>query len=124
MSTTPDPLQIFLAWAETQPQVRAAILTSTRAVPHAMVDIFSDYDIILILTDILPFHHSRTWLEAFGHVLALYHDPLMEQDGFQHSGYVVQFEEGLKIDFNLWPVGLLAHIAAAPRRPTTTSIWR
>ena len=112
-----DPLKTFCAWADAQPLVRAVILTSTRAVPDAVVDVFSDYDIILALADILPFHASRAWLEAFGTVLALYQDPLMDQNGFQTGGYVVQFEEGLKIDFTLWPVKLLDYLAAAPELP-------
>lgn len=107
----------FRAWAEAQPLVRAALLTSTLAVPGARTDIFSDYDIILIMRDILPFHERRDWLASFGPVMALYHDPLRQEDGFPHSGYVVQFDSGLKIDFTLWQVGYLQKIAAQPHLP-------
>ena len=49
--------------------MRAALLTSTLAVPGAKVDIFSDFDLILILSDVQPFFQDRAWLEDFGHVL-------------------------------------------------------
>lgn len=107
----------LIAWGEKHPTVRAMIMTSTRTVPNAKLDILSDYDVILVLTDIHPFHESREWLEAFGRVLALYRDPIQTKNGFESSGYVVQFEDGLKIDFTLMPVAQMQHIAAAPNLP-------
>ena len=104
-------------WAEHQPLVRVAILTSSLAIPNAPVDVFSDYDVILVLSDVHPFYEDRTWLKYFGQVLAAYRDPLQLQDGFLKSGYVTQYENGLKIDFNLWPVELLKKVAAEPHLP-------
>jgi aminoglycoside 6-adenylyltransferase len=53
-------------WGSGQDAVRAMLLTSTRAVPQAAVDRMSDYDVILVVRDIVPFHENRTWLQAFG----------------------------------------------------------
>lgn len=117
MEISDEALQAIIQWASEQPQVRAAILTSTRAIPGTQVDPFSDYDVILILTDVLLFHEDANWLADFGPVLAGYHDPLGSQDGFPVSAYVVQYESGLKIDFSLWPTGLLQKIAAEPALP-------
>ena len=107
-------IEELVRWAEEQPSVRAAILTSSRAIPHASTDAFSDYDVILVLTSIDSFFADRSWLDAFGSVLALYRDPLILERGFQRSAYVTQYEDGLKIDFNLWPIGLLKQIVAEP----------
>ena len=107
----------LIQWAEQQPSVRAMLLTSTRAVPGAPTDLFSDYDVILVLRDIRPFYAERAWLEAFGRVLTLYHDPLIPVRGLQRSGNVTQYEDGLKIDFSLWPVELLQQIVAEPQLP-------
>jgi aminoglycoside 6-adenylyltransferase len=63
-------LERLIRWAEPQDLIRAAVLTSSRAVPHASLDLFSDYDVILVLRSIQPFYVDRTWLEAFGPVLA------------------------------------------------------
>lgn len=97
--------------------MRAMLLTSSRAIPHAPVDIFSDYDVILVVQDIQPFYEDRGWLEAFGRVLALYRDPLTIDKGLERSAYVTQYESGLKIDFSLWPVGLLQRVVAEPQLP-------
>jgi aminoglycoside 6-adenylyltransferase len=111
-------LETLIAWGEAQDNVRAMLLTSSRAVPGSPnTDRYSDYDIILALRDILPFHHSRDWLAAFGTLLAMYSDPLLEEDGLTFSGNVVQFEEGLKIDFSLWPVEMLRRTAQQAQLP-------
>jgi len=91
-------IEKLVRWGEEQPSVRAAILTSSRAIPQAHTDAFSDYDVILVLTDIHTFFADRTWLDAFGSVLALYRDPLIINRGFERSAYVTQYDDGLKID--------------------------
>jgi aminoglycoside 6-adenylyltransferase len=60
---------------------------------------------------------DRGWLEAFGRVLALYRDPLINDDGLVRSAYVTQYENGLKIDFSLWPVELLQRVVAELQLP-------
>src|SRR6185503_5628497 len=110
-------LERLTRWAEQEPLVRAAILTSSRAIPHAHKDAFSDYDVIVVLTNIEPMYKDRSWLETFGRVLALYRDPLSSDRGFQRSAYVTQYEDGLKIDFSLWPVELLKQVVAEAQLP-------
>src|SRR5919206_1785 len=104
-------------WSNQQQLIRAVILTSSRAIPHAALDLFSDYDVILVLRSIQPLFVDRSWLEVFGPVLAVYRDPLIDDGGQQRSAYVVQYENGLKIDFNLWPVELLQRVTRNEHLP-------
>lgn len=108
-------IQQIQQWAIQEPSIRAVVLTSSRAVPHAQLDAFSDYDVILALTDIRPFFENRAWLETFGSVLAVYRDPLITDRGYQRSAFVTQYEDSLKIDFSLWPVELLKQIVSEPQ---------
>lgn len=110
-------IDALVEWAVHQPGVRAMLLTSSRAVPHAPADVFSDYDVILALRDVQPFYEDRTWLEHFGPVLVVYRDPLQPYYGFPRAAYVTQYEDGLKIDFTLWPVEILQRIAADAQLP-------
>ncbi|NIQ78466.1 MAG: hypothetical protein GTN93_10310 [Anaerolineae bacterium] len=110
-------IDTLIQWAEHQPAVRAMLLTSSRAIPNAPADVFSDYDVILAVRDVQPFYEDRAWLEAFGPVLLVYRDPLEPYYGFPKSAYVTQYENGLKIDFTLWPVEILQRIAADPQLP-------
>lgn len=107
----------LIEWGEHQPGVRAMLLTSSRAIPHAPADVFSDYDVILAVRDVQPFYEDRTWLEDFGPVLVVYRDPLQPYYGFAKAAYVTQYGNGLKIDFTLWPVPILQRIAADAQLP-------
>lgn len=118
--TDSDPtIARLLRWATDREAVRAMLLTSTRAVPGAAVDGLSDYDVILIVREIAPFVADRGWVGAFGEVLVACWDPIApDRDyGIGQSGNVVQYADGLKIDFRLWPVELLRRIADAPALP-------
>jgi aminoglycoside 6-adenylyltransferase len=111
-----DTLSTLIDWAAGRDAIRALLLTSTRAVPGAPVDVLSDYDVILIMTDIRPFVADHGWLTDFGEVLVAYWDPIHSHPefGIEQCGNVVQYVDGLKIDFSLWPISLFAQIAAAP----------
>jgi aminoglycoside 6-adenylyltransferase len=110
-------VQRLMRWAERQETVRAMLLTSTRTRPDAHVDLFSDYDVILAVTDIRPFFEDRAWLEDFGRVLVLYRDPIQLEYGVERFAYITQYEDGLKIDFTLWPVEMLPQVVNAPVLP-------
>ena len=114
-----DVFHKLIQWAERRDAVRAMLLTSTRAVPQASVDFLSDYDVILIVEDIRPFHEERRWLEDFGEVLVVYWDPIFpdEEHGNEKTANVTQYADGLKIDFTLWPVELFLNIVRAPALP-------
>ncbi len=114
-----DVVRRLVEWANGKDAVRAMLLTSTRANPHAPVDVFSDYDVVLVVEDIRPFFEDRSWLQDFGQVLAVYWDPI-EPDpeyGIEQTGNVTYYADGLHIDFRLWPVALAQRIAQAPDLP-------
>lgn len=112
-------LENLIQWAEQQDSIRAMLLTSTRAVPNAAVDRFSDYDVVLITEDIHPFYEDRSWLEDFGEVLVTYWDPIYPDPdyGTEKFGNVTQYSDGLKIDFTLSSIQWLQQVVQAPTLP-------
>jgi aminoglycoside 6-adenylyltransferase len=112
----PDVISKLVQWAEQRVSVRAMRLTSTRAIPNAPTDIFSDYDVVLVVKNIHPFFEDRSWLADFGEVLVVYCDPIYSDPdyGIEKFANVTQYADGLKIDFTLWPVELLQKILQAP----------
>ena len=67
-----DPREVIrrlTLWADRKDSVRAMLLTSTRAIPDATVDILSDYDAMLVFEDVRPFFEDRSWLGDFCEVL-------------------------------------------------------
>jgi aminoglycoside 6-adenylyltransferase len=92
------------------------LLTSTQAQPDATTDVLSDYDVVLVVVDIHPFFNNRAWLGEFGEVLVTYWDPIYPEPdyGMEQTGNVVQYADGLKIDFRMWPIELMQRMARAP----------
>ena len=115
----PDTEQRITEWAESRAEIRAVLLTSTRAVPGAHVDALSDHDVILIVRSLQPFVEHRTWINDFGDVLVAYWDPVHPDPDhdIEIIANVTQYASGLKIDFTLWPVSLFEKIVAALALP-------
>jgi aminoglycoside 6-adenylyltransferase len=103
-------IQRLKDWAGDQESIRAMLLTSTRANPNADIDLFSDYDVILVVADILPYFEDRSWLWNFGEVLVVYRDPIQSLYGFGKFACITQYEDGTKIDFTFWPVEILRRV--------------
>jgi aminoglycoside 6-adenylyltransferase len=104
-------------WGERQEPVRGMLLTSSRANPHAPVDAFSDYDVILVVRDIRPYHEDESWLQDFGKVLVVYRDPIRLKYGFEKFARITQYEDGTNLDYTFWPVGILQRIVEEANLP-------
>src|SRR3989442_14643679 len=92
----------LLAWAEADPSVRAMILTSSRAKPDGGVDVLSDYDVIVAVRDAPDFAASDAWPAAYGRPLARWGD---EHELYGMTTYFrgVIYEDGVKVDYTVWP---------------------
>ena len=112
----------LVQWAEQQARVRGILLTSSRADPRAPLDLFSDYDVILLVTDIHPFFEDRAWLQDFGKVLVVYRDPLKLDYGVETFAYITQYEDGTKIDFTVWPVEIVNRVKEAAELPHSLDV--
>jgi aminoglycoside 6-adenylyltransferase len=115
-------LQRLIVWGEQRDEIRAMILNSTRSIPGAALDAFSDYDVILVVYDIRPFYEDRSWLGDFGSVLVVYRDPIALEHGHEQFAYITQYEDGIKIDFILWTVELLRKVALDDRLPDVLDV--
>lgn len=102
----------LISWGESHADIRAMLLTSTRAT-GAPIDTYSDYDVILITTDVAARYGQRDWLRAFGDVVIDWWDPLERdpQTGELSTGNVVYYPGTKKIDFSLWSLETAAMIA-------------
>ena len=69
MRTEQEVLTQFDKWARGNDQVRAAVLTSSRANPERETDFLSDYDIELYVADLESFRRDDEWLSAFGPIM-------------------------------------------------------
>ncbi len=111
-----DPLEKLVAWGNAHPSIRAMILTSSRARPDGPVDLLSDYDLILAVTDADRFGREDAWLSDYGKPMVRYSD----QDELYHLTTYwrgVLYEDYVKIDYSVWPVALLERISSEAALP-------
>lgn len=90
-------LNELINWGQTQENIRAVAMTSSRTNPNASVDIFTDYDIELIVTDIQDFNNNDQWISHFGNVLA----NIKDKDATSFTQLVL-YSDGVRIDFSIY----------------------
>jgi aminoglycoside 6-adenylyltransferase len=107
----------LLRWAFEDDLVRAVILTSSRTDP-ARSDELSDYDIILAVSDADALRYEDAWQAGFGTPLVRWGD---EGDVFGVVTYFrgVVYDNGVKIDYTIWPRDVLQTIEQRGELPNT-----
>ncbi len=110
MRSEQEMLALILDTARRDDRVRAVIMSGSRANPNAPRDIFQDFDIVYVVTDVAPFKRNLQWIEGFGELMILQmpedmHDPPPSDDG--GFGYLMQFADGNRIDLGIYPLDTL-----------------
>lgn len=111
MRSEHEILELILSTARNDDRIRAAIMNGSRANPNAPRDIFQDFDIVYLVTDVASFTTDHRWIERFGELMILQmpeamHDPPPSNNGT--VAYLMQFTDGNRIDLTLAPVADLA----------------
>jgi aminoglycoside 6-adenylyltransferase len=113
MRTEKEMLDLILDTARQDERVRAVILNGSRANPHAARDVFQDYDVIYLVTEVASFKEHPGWIRCFGELMILQlpddmDDPLPgEKDSY---AYLMQFMDGNRIDLSLLPLSRLGEL--------------
>jgi aminoglycoside 6-adenylyltransferase len=110
MRSAEEMLELILDTARADPRIRAALLSGSRVNPHARPDIFQDFDVTYLVTEINAFTSDPAWIERFGEIMILQmpeamEDPPPVNDG--HFAYLMQFTDGNRIDLTLFPLARL-----------------
>lgn len=95
----------ILGWASGRDDIRAAILTGSRARNDGRVDDDSDYDVELFTTDLGRYETDTDWMAEIGSVWVFLALPLPTDDRYRMR--LVVFEGGRKVDFGFAPVEVL-----------------
>ena len=111
-----DVLARLVAWGQKHPSIRALILTSSRARADDTVDLLSDYDLIVAVSDTAAFTASHEWTSAYGRPLARWGDR-SELYGLTKHFLGVVYSDGVKVDYTVWPDSLLDRVAEAEALP-------
>jgi aminoglycoside 6-adenylyltransferase len=102
-------LELIMNIAESDDRIRAVIMNGSRTNPNSRRDIFQDFDMVYIVTDVTPFKHDYDWIRQFGEIMIMQNgdmqDPPPRDDG--SFIYLMQFTDGNRIDLNLFPIARL-----------------
>jgi aminoglycoside 6-adenylyltransferase len=108
----------FVAWAQAEPNIRAAIIIGSRARTDHPADEWADLDIIVFATDIERYVASADWVNNVGaHWLTFVERT--PGGGWERR---VLFDGGLDVDFALNPATELAHLATGAISPDAADI--
>jgi aminoglycoside 6-adenylyltransferase len=98
----------FVAWANTQTDIRAALIVGSRAREDRPADEWSDLDIILIVTEPERYLTKTDWLENIGNPWVTFTEKTGTGDEKERR---VLFDGGLDVDFVLLPAKKIQALA-------------
>ena len=110
MRSEQELLDLILNTARQDERIRAVLMNGSRANPAAPTDIFQDYDIVYIVSDINSFKHDPDWIDCFGERMILQLPDDMDDPppmGGDHYAYLMQFCDGNRIDLGIFPIAKL-----------------
>jgi len=113
MRSEQEMLALILDTARSDDRIRAVIMNGSRANPNAPRDIFQDFDIVYLVTDVASFRDDPGWIKRFGELMILQLPEAMDDPPPQNDGaftYLMQFADGNRIDLSLFPLDRLAEL--------------
>jgi aminoglycoside 6-adenylyltransferase len=107
MRSEQEMLELILDTARNDDRIRAVIMSGSRTNPNVPRDVFQDFDILYLVTDLAPFTDDHTWIHRFGELMILQMPETMLDPAPQNDGsfaYLMQFTDGNRIDLTLFPI--------------------
>lgn len=107
MRTEKEMFDLILGVANKDDRVRAVYMNGSRANPNAKKDIFQDFDIVYVVTEIASFLKDENWINVFGNLIICQEpDKLDKMQGREVDfangyTYLMQFTDGNRIDLHL-----------------------
>ncbi len=95
---------LIIETAKTDNRILAVYMNGSRTNPNAPKDIFQDYDIVYVVRETKSFIEDKDWIHRFGNILYMqYPDehPDYESDKENHYGWLMQFDDGVRIDLTV-----------------------
>ena len=71
MRSAEEILELIVSAAENDDRIRAVIMSGSRTNPNARQDIFQDFDIVYLVTDVDPFRNEPARINRFGEIMIL-----------------------------------------------------
>jgi aminoglycoside 6-adenylyltransferase len=110
MRSEQEMLELIINTAQNDERIRAVIMNGSRANPNAPRDVFQDFDVVYVVTDMAPFREDPDWIKRFGELMILQMPEAMQGSPPREDGvftFLMQFTDGNRIDLGLLPIAKL-----------------
>ncbi|QUG43762.1 aminoglycoside 6-adenylyltransferase [Psychrobacillus sp. INOP01] len=107
MRTSNEMIELVLNYAKNDERVRAVGLNGSRTNPNAPKDMFQDFDIVYLVTDMNSFVEDQHWIDVFGERIIMQTPENMSMFAPELGGrfsYLMLFTDGNRIDLTLVPI--------------------
>lgn len=107
MRNEKEMFNLILKTAEDDPRIRAVYMNGSRTNPNIKRDIFQDYDIVYVVTEIKSFSSDKNWIDIFGNRLYMQMPEALDKalgkdiDTDSCYGYLIQLADGNRLDLHL-----------------------
>lgn len=123
MRSAEEMKQLIINRAKTDDRIRAVLLNGSRANSKIKQDIYQDFDIVYLVTEMESFVRDHAWVDHFGERIIW---QLPEEMCFGNSEpataftYLMLFTDGNRIDLTLYP---LSYISENFKPSSLTIVW-
>ncbi|MFJ8064586.1 aminoglycoside 6-adenylyltransferase [Psychrobacillus sp. NPDC096426] len=107
MRTEQQIMDLVLTIAEQDKRIRAVGMNGSRTNPNAPKDIFQDFDIAYIVTEMDSFINDTTWIDIFGERIIMQtpeNKSMFPPELGDRFTYLMLFTDGNRIDLTLIPI--------------------
>ena len=104
MRTSMEIVQLVLSYAVNDERIRAVGLNGSRTNPNAPKDMFQDFDIVYVVTEMNSFMEDQHWIDIFGERIIMQTPENMSMFSSDLGGrfsYLMLFTDGNRIDLTL-----------------------
>lgn len=110
MRTEKEMLSLILDVAQKDERVRVVGMNGSRTNPNVPKDIYQDYDVVYVVSEMKSFINDPTWIDVFGKRIILQTPEAMNMfppELGNWFSYLMLFEDGTRIDLILVPLNEL-----------------
>ncbi len=107
MRSQQEMFDLILSVAKSDERVLAVYMNGSRTNPNAPKDIYQDYDIVFVVTEIQSFLADKGWIRVFGNPLMVQEPDLNDvawggvHDFSLHYAWLILLDDGNRIDLGL-----------------------
>ncbi|KIL40305.1 aminoglycoside adenylyltransferase [Gordoniibacillus kamchatkensis] len=107
MRSENEMMELVVGFAQRDERIRAVAMNGSRTNPNAPKDMFQDFDIVYLVTDMDSFIRDPNWIDVFGERIIMQTPENMSMFPPELGGrfsYLMLFADGNRIDLTLIPL--------------------